>query len=271
MQVAILVTGLVCLGYGALVAGLYVAQRALLYHPNGDRPRPGPALAHLVTIQEVPSHDGLGLFSWWAPPARPDAPVIVYFHGNAGTQYDREERVAGFISKGWGVLMPGYRYNSGAGGDPSETALIADGKAVLDWVVAKGVLPDQIVLFGESLGSGVATALAREEGAAAALVLDAPYDSIMEVAAKVYWYVPVRHLLKDPFDSHTRIGDVRIPVLIGHGGEDTLIPDRHGRRLFEAANEPKIFVFKPEAGHTELFEFGFLDDVDRFLADHALR
>lgn len=265
MQVAILVVGVLCVGYGALVTGLYLAQRSLLYHPNGDRPRPGPALAHRVTIQEIPSHDGLGLFSWWSPPATPGAPVIVYFHGNAGTQFDREDRIAGFLSKGWGVLMPGYRYNSGAGGNPSEETLIADGEAVLDWVVANGVLPDQIVLFGESLGSGIATALARKDGAAAALVLDAPYDSVVEVAAKLYWYVPVRSLLKDTFDSHARVQDVGIPVLIGHGGEDSLIPESHGRRLFEAANQPKSFAYKPEAGHTELFEFGFLDDVERFL------
>lgn len=271
MTVTLMITGAVLLAYVMLVLGLYIAQRALLYHPNGDRPRPGAVLSGHVSIEEVPSHDGLGLFSWWAAPASADAPVLLYFHGNAGSQADREERMTAFLSKGWGVLMPAYRYNAGTDGRPSEDALIADGRAVLNWLQDRGIAPDRIVLFGESLGSGVATALAAERPDLGALVLDAPFDSVMEVAARLYWYVPVRLLLKDRFDSAARIANVRIPVLIGHGGQDRIIPERHGRRLFQVAQEPKEFVYKPEAGHVDLFEHGFLTDIERFVTEHMAK
>lgn len=268
MTVIMMISGAVLLAYVMMVLGLYVAQRSLLYHPNGDRPRPGPELSDRVSIEEVPSHDGLGLFSWWAPPRSKSSPVILYFHGNAGSQADREERMASFVEKGWGVLMPAYRYNAGSDGRPSEAALIADGRAALTWLHGREIAPERIVLFGESLGSGIATALAADRDDLAALVLDAPFDSVTEVASRLYWYVPVRLLLKDSFDSISRIADVRIPVLIGHGGQDRVIPERHGRRLFNAANEPKSFAYKPDAGHVDLFDHGYLDDIDVFLTEH---
>lgn len=267
MKTMFWVLGVLALGYGMLVVGLYAAQRALLYHPTDDRPRPGHDLAETVRVLDVPSHDGLALFTWWAEPRDADMPVIVYFHGNAGTQVDREERVAAFVARGWGVLMPTYRYNSAAGGRPSEAALIADGRAVLSWLDARGIGAERRVLFGESLGSGVAVALLENENSAAAVILDAPYDSIVSVASRIYWFVPVRALLKDTFDSLSRVRNVTVPVLIGHGAADRVIPMEHGRRLFDAANEPKTWVMKPEAGHVGLFEHGFLDDISKFLGD----
>ncbi len=257
--------GIVALLYGLLVLGLFLAQRALMYHPVSDRPRPGAALANIVHIEEIPSHDWLGLFSWWAAPQDGLQPVVVYFHGNAGTQLDREARMAAMVARGWGVLIPGYRYNSGAGGTPSEQDLIADGVAVLDWLRDQGIGADRTVLYGESLGTGIAVALAGRKDRACAVILDAPYDSIAAVAARHYWYVPVRLLLKDPFDSVLRIPEIQAPILIGHGTLDRVIPIIHGRRLFQAAREPKYFVEKPLAGHTDLFDHGFLEDVAAFL------
>lgn len=251
----------IVIGYALLVAGLYVAQRSLMYHPDPSRPRPGPDLNGKVTIQEIPSHDGLGLFSWWAPPSDTSQPVVVYFHGNAGNQADREERVAAFNAMGWGVLMPGYRYNSGAGGTPSETALLADAQAVMTWLRQQGIGSSRTVLYGESLGTGIAVTLAMQPDAARCLILDAPYDSIAAVAARHYWFVPVGLLLKDRFNSVDRISAVQIPVLIGHGDLDRVIPIAHGRRLYDAANMPKSFAHKPSARHTDLFDHGFLDDI----------
>jgi fermentation-respiration switch protein FrsA (DUF1100 family) len=271
MTTALAVLAVLILGYGAIVGGLYAAQRSMMYHPDGARPQPAPPLDRTVTVTEIPAHDGLALFTWWAPPPSAEAPVLVYFHGNAGSQADRAQRMAAFIAQGWGVVMPGYRYNAGAGGEPSEEALIADGHAVLDWLGAQGVAPGRRILFGESLGSGLAVALAAEADHAAGIVLDAPFDSIEAVAAAAYWYVPVRRLLKDRFRSDIRIASVDVPVLIGHGGEDRIIPPDHGRRLFAAANEPKRFAFKPEAGHTDLFDHGFFGDVQSFVAEVTAR
>ncbi|NMM44116.1 alpha/beta hydrolase [Rhodospirillaceae bacterium KN72] len=267
-----IVLGGAALAYLALVGVLYVAQRHLLYHPTDERPHPEGVLAHAVEILSIPAHDGLDLYSWWLPPATPESPVIVYFHGNAGNQTDREVRMGLYRGRGWGALLPTYRYNAGSGGIASEEALIADGRAVLAWLRAQGIGPERTILYGESLGTGIAVALVSEaslEGRriAAGIVLDAPYDSVVAVARRVYWYVPVDRLLHDRFDSAARIKSVDIPILIGHGDADRVIDIRHGRALFDAANEPKTFAFKPGGGHTDLYEFGFLDDVAAFIAD----
>ena len=267
-----IVFGGAALAYLVLVGGLYAAQRHLLYHPSDDRPRPGGALAQAVEVLTIPAHDGLDLYSWWLPPATPESPVIVYFHGNAGNQSDREVRIGLYRDRGWGAVLPTYRYNAGSGGIASEEALIADGRAVLAWLRAAGIGPERTILYGESLGTGIAVALASEaslEGRriAAGIVLDAPYDSVVAVARRVYWYVPVDRLLHDRFDSSARIKSVHIPILIGHGDADRVIDIRHGRALFKVANEPKTFAFKPGGGHTDLYEFGFLDDVAAFVQD----
>ena len=270
-----IVFGGTALAYLVLVAGLYAAQRHLLYHPSDDRPRPNGVLSQSVEVLTIPAHDGLDLYTWWLPPKSPESPVIVYFHGNAGNQTDREVRMDLYRGRGWGVVLPTYRYNAGIGGIASEDALIADGRAVLSWLRAQGVGPERTVLYGESLGTGIAVALAAEASSAgrpvaAGVVLDAPYDSVVAVARRVYWYVPVDRLLHDRFDSAARIKAVDVPILIGHGDADRVIDIRHGRALFEAANEPKTFAFKPGGGHTDLYEFGFLDDVAAFVA-HVTR
>lgn len=267
--VASILAGLLAI-YATLVAVLYGAQRSLMYHRTPDRPRPAAPLTARTQVLDLPGHDGIGLFSWWIPPADDDAPVILYFHGNAGHQGDREERAAAMAAEGWGLLMAGYRYNSGSDGTPSEAGLIADGKAVLDWLLSQGIAAKRVVLFGESLGSGIAVAIAAARPELGGIILDSPYDSIVSVAADIYWYAPVRWLIRDRFESDKRIGMVGLPLLIGHGTEDRVVPLNHGRLLFAAANEPKQFALKPNAGHVELFEHGFLDDMRSFFREQGL-
>jgi len=135
----------------------------------------------------------------------------------------------------------------------------------LAWAIEQGIDPSRIVLFGESLGSGIAVALASERSDLGGIVLDSPFDSTVAVAARVYWYVPVNALLLDRYDSISRIGDISTPLLVGHGGADRVIPAEHGRRLFDAAPEPKTFAYIAVARHVELFEFGFLNDLRAFI------
>lgn len=252
--------------YGAAVAGLAVFQRALLYHPDESAPPIPSVLSDRGKALSILGHDGVPLHTWWLPPLTPDRPVLVYFHGNAGNQSEREKRAIGFATRGFGLVMPTYRYNAGAGGDPSEDALIADGKAILDWTVGQSIDPSRIILFGESLGTGVSIGVAARSDSIAGLILDSPFDSILALAVDRYWFAPVRWVLKDHFDSLERIKSIDVPLLIGHGGRDRLIPLDHAQRLFDAANEPKTLVIKPEGGHIEVFEHGFAADIDAFVA-----
>ena len=251
------------LAYGVVVCGLYLFQRQLLYFP--DRNRPALFGLERLGVREVSlaTEDGLSLLSWYVP-ARPGRPVIAYFHGNGGHIGYRAERLLRFAREGYGVLMAEYRGYGGNPGAPSEAGFYADGRAALAFLDREGVAPNRLVLYGESLGSGVAVALATEHEIAA-LVLEAPLTSVAEVAQCHFPYVPASRMVVDRFDSLSRIGRVRAPILVLHGERDRVVPVRYGRALFDAAPEPKEGWFAPEAGHEDLARYGSLDVVVGFI------
>ena len=249
--------------YAALVGGLYLFQRQLLYFP--DRAHPELFGLQQLGVREVTlsTEDGLSLLSWYVP-ARPGRPVIAYFHGNGGHIGYRAERLLRFSREGFGVLMAEYRGYGGNPGTPSEAGFYADGRAALAFLDREGLAADRLVLYGESLGSGVAVALAVEHQIAA-LVLEAPFTSVAEVAQSHFPYVPASRMVVDRFDSLSRIGKVKAPILLLHGERDRVVPVRYGRALFDAAPEPKEGWFAPEAGHEDLARYGSLDVVVAFI------
>ncbi|MSP03550.1 MAG: alpha/beta hydrolase [Acetobacteraceae bacterium] len=258
---AALLAGLYVLGMGAL----FVFQRRILYHPDTNRPDlsraeiPG---AREVTI-ETP--DGLSLLAWYLPPVRPDGFVALHLHGNAGHIGHRAWRLAPFARLGWGVLMPGYRGFGGNPGRPSEAGLLIDARASLAAARAMGFSLDRILLWGESLGSGLAVRLAVDHEVAAVL-LEAPYTSIAAMARLRYKFVPVDSLLLDRFDSLSIVGRVRAPVLVMHGALDQIIPLQMGRDLYRAAPDPKELWIAPGAGHVDLVEAGAIEAAGDFVS-----
>lgn len=242
-------------GYCVLVLALFLGQRSALYHPNEIVPDPARYGVPEMSARRIETPDGVAPLAWWAPPPDSNRPVIVYFHGNGGHIGSRAGRARMFIDAGFGVLLAGYRYNAGAGGAPSEEGLIADGRAALAFVTEQGIPADRIVVYGESLGSGVATAVVAEQPVGA-LVLETPYSSIADLAQDIYWFVPARWLVRDTFDSMARIRKLRAPVLVIHGENDTLIPVRFARKLFDAAPEPKEGHFLPGGTHGNLYRLG---------------
>lgn len=251
-------------GYAVLLAFLYLRQRALMYHPDDTVPEPHEHEVPDMAAIRLPLGDGVESLAWWRPPHNPAKPVVVYFHGNAGHIGERGYKARAMIDAGCGVLLAGYRYNAGAGGAPSEAALLADGVTAMRYVVDRGYVLDQVVLYGESLGSGIAVALAAEHDVGG-LILETPYSSVAEVAQARYWFTPAKWLLWDKFDSMARIGRVRAPILLFHGTADKTIPIRFARRLHQAAPEPKEAHYLPGGGHTDLYDLGAGDLVLRFL------
>jgi fermentation-respiration switch protein FrsA (DUF1100 family) len=166
---------------------------------------------------------------------------------------------------GTGLVALSYRGYAGSSGRPSETGLIEDGFAAYAFAAAH--YPSaKLVVWGESLGTGVAVALAAERRVAA-VVLEAPFASTVEIAAAVYPYVPVRLLMKDQFRSDLRIGKVTAPVLILHGGRDTVVPIASGERLYDLIKSPKRFVRFPEGGHENLSAYGAVEAAKKFIAE----
>jgi len=249
--------------FGGFVVLMYLAQRALMYHP--EKLRTPPAAAGLIDMQELvlDTADGEKVIVWYAPPQR-GRPLVLYFHGNAGSLRYRADRFRALTGDGTGLVALSYRGYGGSSGSPSEAGLIADGQAAYAFAVAR-VPAERIVVFGESLGTGVAVALAATEPIGR-LVLEAPFTSAVDVAARAYWFLPVRFLMKDPFHSDRRIGKVTAPLLVLHGERDHVVPIALGERLFSLANEPKRFVRFPAGTHVDLDQHGALDAVRSFIA-----
>jgi hypothetical protein len=250
--------------FAGLVALMYVAQRALMYFP--DRERTPPAAAGFAAAAEIElrTADGETLVAWHLPP-QGDRPLVLYFHGNAGALAYRAERFRAFAADGLGLLAVGYRGYGGSTGRPSERGLIADAEATYTYVAAR-YAAERIVVWGESLGSGVAVALAARRPVGR-VVLEAPFTSAADVGARVYWFLPVQLLMRDPFRSDARIGKVTAPLLILHGARDTVVPVDLGERLFSLANEPKRLVRFPEATHADLDAHGALAEFRKFLRE----
>jgi fermentation-respiration switch protein FrsA (DUF1100 family) len=254
----------IAVGYGALLTLMYVFQRTLMYFP--DATRTPPAAVGLPQAEEVvlTAADGERLIAWHVPP-RGDRPVLVYFHGNAGALDLRVGRFKWIVGEGDGLLALSYRGYGGSTGKPSEKGLISDGQAAYDFAVAR-YPPGRIVLWGESLGTAVAIALAATHDVGG-LILDAPFTSAADVGAAAYPFVPVRWLIKDAFRSDLRIPKVTAPILVLHGVRDRVVSIRFGERLFALANEPKRFVRFADGTHVDLDDHGAVEAVRRFLVE----
>jgi uncharacterized protein len=237
--------------YGLLVIGLYTGQRKLLFRCDAAEVDPA-TLGLKADVIRLKTEDGESLLAWSIPPA-PGRPLILYFHGNAGGIDLRVERFHAIAKAGMGLIAIEYRGYASSTGSPSERGLKLDGEAAYAAAVASGVAPERIVPLGESLGSGVAVALAARHRVGA-LVLDSPYSSIADVAAAAYWFVPARALIRDPFRNDLLIGSVKAPTLIVHGTKDTVVPIRFGEKLFALANPPKAFWRVEGALHLALGE-----------------
>lgn len=254
---------LAILAYVGVLALMYVFQRSLMYFP--DSARTLPASAGLPKAEEVilTSADGERLIAWHVAP-QASKPVVIYFHGNGGALNLRAGRFNWLTADGFGLLALSYRGYGGSSGKPTEGGLLLDAAAAYDFATAR-YPAERIVLWGESLGSGVAVALAADRKTAG-LILDAPFTSAADIGAAAYPFVPVRWFIKDAFKSDERIGRVRAPLLVLHGELDSIVPITFGDRLFRLANEPKRMVRFPRGGHVDLDDHGAPAAVKAFLS-----
>jgi len=249
--------------YVAIGALMFFAQRALMYFP--ERARTAPAAAGLPQAQEITldTADGEKIIAWHVAP-RGDKPVVIYFHGNGGSLRLRADRFARLAADGVGLLAVSYRGYGGSTGSPTEAGLIEDARAAYAFAAER--YPDRIVLWGESLGSGVAIALAAEKPVAK-LILDAPFTSALDIAASAYPFLPVRLLMKDQFRSDLRIAQVKAPVLILHGDADSVVPIAYGERLLAMIPGKKQMVRFAGGQHVDLDRHGAVDAALKFLAE----
>lgn len=254
---------LVSIGYlGGLVV-LFFIQRAFIFPvPQTVRTPPGAAGFPEAEEHILTTADGERVIVWHLP-AKPGHAVVLYFSGNGDFLAGCVSRFRGITSDGTGLVALSYRGYAGSSGRPSERGLLWDAAAAYAFTAAL-YGADRIVPWGFSLGSGVAVALAAEQPVGK-LILEAPYTSIVDIAATLFRLVPVRWLLRDRFHSDERIARVTAPLLIMHGGRDSTISIAFGEQLFALAREPKQFVRFPKGGHNDLDSYGAIETVRHFI------
>jgi hypothetical protein len=248
--VALLVGGFL---YLLLCLFFVLHQRQFQYTLGGTRSTPESAAAAGFAEVKVPTEDGERLDGWWLPPAAGRG-VVLFLHGTPGTVPNQVWRLSQLQQSGLGILAIDWRGYGGSTGQPSEWGLRADARAGFDFI--RAAAPQSgIAVFGESLGTGPAVALARDRPVAG-ILLNAPYASVRRLYELRGPVVPYRWLLTDQFDSEALIGAVGVPVMILHGTADPAIPVDEARRLYAAAKEPKSIIVVEGAGHLAAWEGG---------------
>jgi hypothetical protein len=260
-----LIAGLIALAiiYGGFVGALYFRQRAILY-PIPQTQRTLPKAAGLPQAEEhiLTTSDGEKVIVWHVPP-QANHPVVIFFHGNGETLAWRVPRFRALVSDGTGLVALSYRGYAGSTGAPTERGLLSDGAATYIFAAAH-YAPDRLMLWGFSLGSGVAVAVAAEKPIGK-LILEAPFTSIIDVASLWFPFVPISLAMRDQFHSDRRIGSVAAPLLVMHGEHDQAISIRLGEKLYALAHEPKEFVRFLGARHENLDRYGAVETVQKFI------
>lgn len=229
-------------------------EEKFIFFPSGEiTATPGDAGLAYEDVYFAAA-DGTRLNGWLAP--RPGAAAtVLWFHGNGGNIGDRVGALKMLHDKvRAGVFMIDYRGYGRSGGAVSEAGTYGDARAALDYLKTKGIDADRVVVFGQSLGAAVAADLAARE-ACLAVVLEAPFASIPDMARALYPWLPAA-LIRTRYDVVEKIKKIKAPVLVAHGEQDDVVPFEQGRRVFAAAPEPKQFYPIPGARHNDTFYAG---------------
>ena len=233
--------------YFFILISTYIFQRNLLYHPKENNYFGDPLTVEIEKVK-VNTQDRIELLSWYHNKNLNNYKTILFLHGNAGSLENRIHKINHFKDMNVNFLLISWRGFSGNKGKPTEKGLYEDAKSAVAWLKSKGVNENNIIIYGESLGTGVATEIAQNKNFAG-IILESPFTSMVDAAKNKYPYLPVRLLLKDKYESNKKIKNIKSPILIMHGKVDTLVPFDMGKKMYELANEPKYYYFSEYDDH----------------------
>ena len=233
--------------YFLVLVFLYFYQRNLLYHPNENN-YSGDKISVDIEKVKIQTSDNIELLGWYHEKNLKDYKTLVYFHGNAGSLENRIHKLNHFQDMNINFLIIAWRGFNGNKGKPSERGLYVDGKSAIDWLIKKGVDEKNLILYGESLGTGVATHLAQNKNYAG-VILETPFTSMVDAAKNFYPYIPINWLLKDKFENFKKVKNINTPILVMHGEVDQIVPFSMGKKIYEIANNPKYSYFTKYDDH----------------------
>ena len=249
--------------YLLLVVFIFFYQRNLLYHPFENNYTTDEANFSYEEIF-IPTSNGQKLKAWFHKKDLKQKKTLVFFHGNAGNLSNRIYKLNLIKNFDINFLIVAYRGFSGNKGRPTEEGLYQDARDVLKWINKQEIVDNQIIIYGESLGTGVSIEVAQNKKYAG-IILESPFTSMVDAGKHYYFYLPVSLLLKDRYESINKLKNIKIPILVMHGEKDKIVPFYMGKKIFEQANEPKYYYFPKEDDHMMEYNEKLLQAIQRFL------
>ena len=238
---------IIVLVYLVILIFLYFYQRNLMYHPSENNYSDDQISVNIEKVKII-TEDNIELLGWYHQKDSKKYKTILFFHGNAGSLENRIHKLNHFKDMNINFLIIAWRGFSGNKGKPSEQGLYEDGISAINWLIKKGVNDKNLILYGESLGTGVATHLAQNKSYAG-VVLETPFTSMVDTAKIFYPYIPVNLLLRDKFENYKKVKNINSPILVMHGELDQIVPFSMGKKIYEIANKPKYSYFTKYDNH----------------------
>ena len=254
---------LVVLVYLLVTLGLYIFQRSLLYHPVENNYY-GDKLTVNIEKVKITTEDNIDLLAWYHKKDIKKYKTILYLHGNAGSLEDRIYKINYFNNMNINFLLLAWRGFSGNEGKPTEQGLYQDARSAVKWLINEGAIEEHIVIYGESLGTGVATEIAQNKNFAG-VILESPFTSMIDLGKKYYPIFPVKLLLKDKYESEKKIKNLKSPILVMHGKKDKIVPFYMGEKIFDMANNPKFNYFTEMDDHMMNYDENLINEIDLFI------
>ena len=249
--------------YFFILTYTYFYQRHLLYHPSENN-YSGDQLTVSVEKVKIKTQDNIELLSWYHNKNLNNYKTILFLHGNAGSLENRIHKINNFKNMDVNFLLLSWRGFNGNDGEPTEKGLYEDAKSAVVWLKSKGLNEKDIIIYGESLGTGVATEIAQNKNFAG-IILESPFTSMIDAGKDKYPYLPVRLLLKDKYESDKKINNINSPILIMHGKVDKIVPFHMGKKMYELANEPKYSYFSDYDDHMMEYNENLLKALKDFI------
>ena len=257
------ILGLVILIYLIITFILYSYQRNLMYHPVENNYQ-GDKLMVKIEKVNIKTEDNIDLLAWYHKKNLTKYKTILYLHGNAGALENRIHKINHFDGMKVNFLLVAWRGFSGNKGSPTEKGLYQDARSAVKWLNDNGIRNENIIIYGESLGTGVATEIAQNKNFAG-IILESPFTSMIEAARSRYPIFPIRLILKDKYESDKKIKNIKSPILIMHGESDKIVPFWMGKKMFELANEPKYSYFSKYDDHMMEYNDILLNNLKKFI------
>ena len=257
------IVGLVVLIYLTITSVLYYSQRSLLYHPTENN-YSGDKLTVPIDKVRIKTNDNIELLSWYHDKDIQNYKTILFLHGNAGSLENRIHKINHFNEMEINFLIISWRGFSGNEGKPTEEGLYKDAKSAVKWLINKGVKKENIIIYGESLGTGIATEISQNESFSG-IILESPFTSMVAAGKSKYPIFPIGLLLKDKYKSEEKIKNIKSPLLIMHGEADTIVPFWMGKKMYELANEPKYSYFPEYDDHMMEYNENLINTLQGFI------